>query len=168
MAKNLNFAQEAKKRSILIINSGTVKSQSALFWNALNYSLWRKFLARPQSALAPSLYNFNSLISGEKEEEQKNVNEHKRQNEKNRSSPPQFFYRISHPRSYSLNLREHVCVSLGFSRSRSSAVLGERERERERERRPSVCLSVCLFQKKKLVVIMSSMVGKKRRTVPRL
>ena len=101
--RKISTLRRGEKRSILNkLWDGEISKRfvlmNALMMNSLYLAkiFWRTSSKRFGTTIPLLL---TRLFSGEKKEEQKNVNEHKRQNEKNRSSPPQFFYRISHPRS---------------------------------------------------------------------
>ena len=87
---------------------------------------------------------FNWLISAKKKKS-KNVNEHKRQNEKNTGVPLLSFF-FSHLSSSLLKSKPQR-ARLRFSWVFTKPFFGC-FKEREREREATVCLSVCLFQKK--------------------
>jgi len=131
VAKNLNFAK-GEKRSMRFVEQNFEFALAKIFWRIIS-----------KSALAPSQYNFNSLISAKKKKQK--CQRTQKAERKEQEFPSSVF--LSHLSSSLLKSKPQR-ARLRFSWVFTKPFFGcFKERERERERRLSVCLSV--FSRKK-------------------
>jgi len=130
VAKNLNFAK-GEKRSMRFVEQNFEFALAKIFWRIIS-----------KSALAPSQYNFNSLISAKKKKQK--CQRTQKAERKEQEFPSSVF--LSHLSSSLLKSKPQR-ARLRFSWVFTKPFFGC-FKEREREGEATVCLSVCLFQKK--------------------